>query len=576
MPLSFDATNWSDIRVVAIANSYNPVFILGSQGTPAAAPDLVLKFAPGVERIRFANTVFDRMNMGAGRTRYIARGSAEETAIFAALRPACVGKPLAERVDTAWNKKELGILLMEFNPAQKFEDVIGTANMAEIFANMMLVLQQPTIRRDMARLIAADMLLGNFDRIAFRHSETGVGYDAKMHGGNFFYTQLGGVAHLLPLDNDTVAPTTQHLSGMATQEDLYRAVIQGVALQSPVDSSGQNIFPESNQASMDWLLGPQAADSIATIIADFFFKAYNVPAARDKATYLPIAQQIVPEVRAALQEILGYRKDHPGPDGAIQGLNTIMQAYRNIEGMNYDVFKVRCRFAELMFAAANGGPVNQGATDESTQRAVAYGKYRDWKKEYLKCFAPPTFYRIPAAPPPENLGFKQKAERKGAAVRSFFGIGTSPEMVALAALRSEAHAAKSLARKSSIFEDDLKRAWDRIKDLPETDRAIVKAKILVIADLIRFDLENRCETFHEICSLAESHDWVANYYCKFIRKRLIELNWTINVFRGQVAAIQTGLGRMGETGRVADSLTAAHVRFTGLTARLVAVAAAAH
>jgi len=95
-----------------------------------------------------------------GRTRYIARGSAEEAAIFAALRPACVGKPTRPKGRYGLAKKELGILLMEFNPAQKFEDVIGTANLAEIFANMMLVLQQPTIRRDMARLIAADMLLG--------------------------------------------------------------------------------------------------------------------------------------------------------------------------------------------------------------------------------------------------------------------------------------------------------------------------------------------------------------------------------------------------------------------------------
>lgn len=558
MPLTLDHTDWSqNFRVVKIPGSANPVFILAS-GPPNSQPELVLKFAPGAERIRFANTVFERMNMSTGRTRYIDRSSPEVEVIFAALERACPrGMENRNRIQVARDHREFGVLLMEFNPGQKFEDAIGMTEEALVFHNLIEMLEKPTIRQDMARLIAADMLLGNFDRIAFmRKDDFNWG---KMHGGNFFYAQMEGVAHLLPLDNDTIAPSLQHIqvkNGPATQEDLYRAVIQGTVLNAPAE-----VFPEGTQSSLDWLLGPEAAESIAKIFAQFFRAAKKTPEARTVATYLPYAQQMVPYVRAALVEILSNRKDQHGPGGTISGLNTIMQAYKNIEGMNYDVFKVRCRFAEFMVDATGGAPVTQRDTDENVTRAVAYGKYRDWKKEYLRCLEPPENYPIPGTAPTANMGKMQKAGRK---VTSFLRIGTGD--------RNVAHDVKNWVRGGRATEDDLRQEWEWVKDIPDSDRAVVKTKLLFISELVRFDLERRFRVLNDVYTMAIAGDWVATFYCKFMCKRARQLIQTKNMIAQQTSAIKSRLAASGERSHLVMELDTAYKMYCRIVEMIIAQA----
>ena len=555
MPLQFEHTNWNLLTRATIPQSANPVFLCCSG---VEGPSLVVKFAPGVERIRFANTVFERMRMTPSRTRYVERSDSELATIFAALDRVC--PPHDPKLEKAKTELGYGVMVMELTPGQKWEDVTGIENEQEILRHYTDNLLKPSIRQDMARLIAADLLLGNFDRISFLHRVSTGAEIGKIHGGNFFYAELEGVAHLLPLDNDTVQPSKSHLPRAATPGDFYRAVIEGAMLDDP-----NGVFPENTQSSMDMLLGHDAAQVIAKIFL-FFFRQSTVPQAKDVNTFLPFAQQMVPYVREALREILGFRKDTPATptQGTTQGLNTIMKAYRNIEGMNYDVFKVRCRFAELM-TAAEGGVTAKTETDANVGRAVAYGKYRDWKEQYLHCLEMPTVYAIPLAAPAPGMKKMEKAERK---LKTWFRAEDPTEL----AQRLEAHAAKKMVRKGVADEAELRDEWDRIKNLPDTDRSVVKAKILLIAELLRMDIETRFRVFEEIRRMATAGDWVARFYCRCIRKRARQVINVRNAFSGQLRAIKSRLVMSGDRSQLVGELETAYTALDGVVNAIVVLA----
>jgi hypothetical protein len=275
---------------------------------------------------------------------------------------------------------------------------------------------------------------------------------------------------------------------------------------------------------------------------------------------------MVPYVREALREILGFRKDTPTTptQGATQGLNAIMKAYQNIEGMNYDVFKVRCRFAELM-TAAEGGVTAKTETDTNVGRAVAYGKYRDWKQQYLHCLEMPTVYPIPGVVPVPDLSKKEKVGRK---LKTFFGVGDPTEL----AERLEAHAVKTMVRKGVADEEELRDEWNKIKILPNTDRAVVKAKILLIAELLRIDIEARFHLFDEIRRLATAGDWVARFYCRFICKRARQVINVRNAFSGQLRTIKSRLASSGERSQLVDKLEKAYTALEGAVSAIVALA----
>jgi hypothetical protein len=202
-----------------------------------------------------------------------------------------------------------------------------------------------------------------------------------------------------------------------------------------------------------------------------------------------------------------------------------MKAQNNIEGMNYDTFKLKSRFANMMLDTANLDPL------EVERRSLGYAKYRDWKQGLKRLFAPVASYPLPGAYRRGNLLARgvEKLVNKG-----------------MAAEVDQAHKVKKDLRKRRLDETQLKQEWDQLKDKPDSEQAVVKAKLLCIAKLYTFDLDYRTALLPEVVMNAHvGQDWVDTFYRKAIGKRDFEFLEIMRAYKQQLNDVREMLEKIG-------------------------------
>jgi hypothetical protein len=368
--LTVDRTPWGEVTTVTTVSSSNVVykFVGGGQ-----ADVLWIKGAPGLNRVQFANDTMNRLALPS-RSRIIAWGDDEHNVVLNTVTRAG-DQDSKNKLDRIRNEA-FSLLVMPDGGKAFFEHMDAQGGSDAEVRELRRLFSMDSIRNDMARIIAADLLLGNFDRFGV-NSKGGI-----FHMGNFALDLSAG-ARFVPIDNDVVSPSIDHVvkpevPGKPKPEELYAVVIHGGRLNDP-----HQAFPSANQSDMSGLLGPNAEEKIASILYAALPDINNEQARRE---IRPFARQIVPLVRQHMSTLLGELK-HPGGDR--EGLNALMKAQQNVEGMNYDTFKLKSRFADLMLDAQNFTP------REVDIRAAAYQKYRCWKQALPRLFAPASSYPLP-------------------------------------------------------------------------------------------------------------------------------------------------------------------------------------
>lgn len=553
MAFTLQNTNWNELTAVDTpSKSANPVFKLIGQPTEI----LWLKCAPGLQRAAFAGETMNRLGFQANE-RIISRRSTEVGTIIPLLKRLCTNHTLIAELE---KRADQDLLLMANVSGTTYRDHLETLGSQEDkIKDLLQRLGTRAIRTDLAKLIAADLLLGNFDRFGIKVQaptvSTPTGINPTFHAGNFMLDLSAG-ARFLPIDNDTLVPSVenidtrtpkQKMSGElpppATTEDLYKTVILGGVLYNP-DKNGQREFASDLVPSMTAVLGPNAKQAIYLLLVECFREQDFDQKQRDLVQ--GFADKLIPEIAKQLQVLLGELKR---PGSGRQGLNDLMKSYNNLAGMNYNAFKVKCRFADLM--------VNVKKIDmaEAQKRALAYGKYRDWKPRLAILFAPVEKYGDCLRKSTEALdvGMKDRAGRKFAQAKDKFIPGqTDVEL---------SHRIKKGVRSGKFDESQLLIEYNQLKNLPNTDRAVVKAKTLCSAQLLLFDLTNRRSLLAEVAQYASLDEWVALFYCKAIYKRASELKRVYYELSTEVVTIGKWLADIKDASSLKPDLNSCKVDF---------------
>ena len=260
--------NWSELTAVSRPGaSANPVLKL-----TFGATIFWLKAAPGGQRIAFAGTVMQRVGFRRAGAEVLTHDELERLALF----PQAQFPAVKEVIDLMRERLRRGedLVLLEhvggdgtyeenvYGKDFDFDNATPEARNAAIRKHIELI-QSPRAQEDLARMIAADLLLGNFDRAAISNDSGGDSRDTHFHMGNFIYD--AATQGFLPIDNDMVAPSLEHIPRIyqgtgkerkavaATKLDLYRTAILGGGLLSDGD-----VFAKPQQADISALLGPNA------------------------------------------------------------------------------------------------------------------------------------------------------------------------------------------------------------------------------------------------------------------------------------------------------------------------------
>jgi hypothetical protein len=537
--LTVNQTPWEEVTAVSTVGSANIVFKFVGTG---ANDVLWVKGAPGLTRVQFANEAIGRLGLG-GDSRVISADDVEHAQVVAKVN-AAGDVPSKDKLNRLRTEKWGLLVMSNAGPTEYATHLDSKGGTPERVAEHLRLLGLPSIREDIARIIAADLLLGNFDRMAARANSE------KFHGGNFLIDLTAG-ARFVPIDNDVVAPSFEHVITKrdlpATPEQLYSVVIHGGMLKDD-----NHAFPASEQSSISGLLGAGSADLIYNILNSDLpgvpFKGVDAYT-EERLQIRQYAVMIAPLVKDYMRDLLVEVKN---PGGQRQGLNELMKAQDNIEGMNYDTFKLKSRFATLMVDAQNLDP------QEVERRAQAYQKYRGWKQSLVRLFAPVPQYAIPAV-------------YKNASGLSFMGRGTDKlKSKTLTATVTEAHALKKDLRKGRLDEQQLRQEWENIKGKPDTEQSVVKAKVLCISKMLTFDLESRAQLLRDVLDVHIRQTWVDTFYRKAIHKRAAQCPALLQGFRTVVNVVINRL----EEGKAKDEykeLAAAFKDFEALINRVPAI-----
>jgi hypothetical protein len=537
MGLTVDNTDWNEVvKVEYPGGTSNLVFKLtGRQGEV-----LWLKCAPGLERAEFASKVLNRVGYQS-KERIVFRDRDQAEAALIVKKIAEVGgAQLQSKIQAINGERANQPFLIMAEAGTSYQQLLTSLPSGpKQFEAHLELLKKSSIQKDIARLIAADMLLGNFDRIAAQAGGLG-----KFHAGNFVVdaTDLAAITRFLPIDNDTLAPSVDdlsqpHIGHTPTTEDLYRVVIEGGVLKQ-----NSALYSAGEQASMVQTLGTDADKAIHGTLRRIFITQFDQNPEKDKAV-MGYAQVIAPLVKEELRILLAELKQ---PGGGRTGLNKLMKAYNNAAAMNYDSFKVKCRFADLMVNAANLDPA------EAQKRAMAYGKYRDWKAEFSKLLAPPKKYAIPKPESDFKLSFGGAVTRKAGNIV----VGIAAKIKKEKSPVALSHHVKKLVREEDFKWGQLRNEYKLLKDKPDTDRAVRKAKILCIANLLKRDLQLRSELCNEVGTSAGWGECVALFYCKAMLKKRAELYQMCNQFRTEITVVCDRLNQIEDDSSLSDDLRA--------------------
>lgn len=516
MASTFLAPDWLDIKSAAPpGKSANPVLRLKFDGLV-----LWLKVSKGGERVAFAGTVMARAGFGGSGTRILR--DAELGLAFQVLGK--IGetnvsvKNVLERMDEELRNGGDAILLEDVVGSGDYRSYIekeggGALSMSTGWATHAAVVNMESTQRDLARMMAADMILGNYDRMAVNTADG----TNQFNAANFIYNAATG--NFLPIDNDTVAPSLKHVrtrgNALATQEDLYRVAIHGGIL-----ADDDCVFPQAEQGSLDVMLGAEANVYLERCLKNFYRGGYS---AEDEAIFKTAAARIAPMVKEELRQLLRETKT---PGGDREGLFRIMKSYRAIEGMNYSVFKVKCKFADLVVN-------NNASTENAASQSVDYGLYRDWKDILDEVSTRPLpSYKVPVVRL-QSLGFAQKFKRTVNTAASHVGVLDKSDL----AVKAAADAIKKSVRSGRDSVEVIRSHYEAIKDQPDTDNRIIKAKILVIGTLIRQELTEMEGFFQEVIK-RQTAGLAARFYAKAIRKKELRFHALWAAYRKQIQDLE--------------------------------------
>jgi hypothetical protein len=574
MPFTLIGTDWSELANILIPeNTSNPVFgLIGKDGTSI----LWLKYMAGVARTEFADKVVQRTGALPPGNRKILISDPEAQTVMAALervgnttQDATLKDLIQTRIASAKAKAaQKGVDLFLMAPAQGKTLDVGLGQKqtkADRETYLLSLLAVPACQKDMARMIAADLLLGNFDRFGMAKKADG-GVFVKTNMRNFMVSGNDPVhfdpaaVRLLPIDNDTLAPEPKlFITGQKpTTEEVYQMVLKGACL----NALDVKTFSSRDQISMDVVLGPQGPRAIAQVLEDMTAVGWAIggePSKELKAA----AQLIFADVQNVLRELMKELKKNPG--GNRQGLNELMKAQEKVDGMCYSTFKVKCRFAELMLSY-------NPDSEESMKKALAYGKYRDWKVQLNKLFGPVKTYTVPQHIPAEQTTTEKFGRAKTQAVATVAAIlpggkKFAANVIEKASARDHAHGIKDKVRGGEFKIPELRKELDELRKIPNPDRAVVKATVLVIAQLQLADLNLRLKFATEVFELLPMNtqdSWIPRFYGKAITKRWNNDAATMKSnFDTQVTAIKKMLVALKDDSGVGGEMTTAFMQLFG-------------
>lgn len=548
MPTTTLATlnlNWNQLKTVsAPAKSANPVLRL--EFTSGAI--YWLKVAPGGARVAFAEKTMNRAGFKSVGSHLLQPSELGSLASSGRATGAEVASKLAEMQrrlatgqdlilsshvggDGTYESKVLGDFFSR--PGSDDEKDALFRTLGHQHAQLM---QSDKAKRDLARMVAVDLLLGNVDRISKKGGEYG---EAHFHMGNFIYDAAS--TGFLPIDNDMVSPSLHHMPQIRykdetgkrqarnpTKADLYRTAILGGSLLANDD-----LWATEDQADMASMLGSNAEQVIFDIISGKWGKLKLLDDA-DEKVLRTVAASLVSMVREEVRSLVKEVKTGANDD---DGLLKTLKACENVEGMNYSVFKVRSRFAHLM-TLADQPP----SSKDTVEHALSYGMYRDWKEDFLKLVARP----VPDYPVPyvqvTKFGKSDKAMRVANTV-----LGK----VHILSLDKNEQQAKAIAKTLKKAVRDKKRRLDyealkteyekSLKGVTDSDNRIIKAKLLVIGVLVNAELAQLRTMLEEMTTAHPHQQVVAKLYAKAFAKQDAKMDAVLSAYETIVASLKRQL-----------------------------------
>lgn len=531
--------SWSNLQSVSAPSaSANPVLRLKFNDNSV----YWLKVAAGGQRIAFAETVMNRVGFNTVGSELLVPSEIDGLARFGV---PLLYQPILKKMREELAKGKDLIFSRHVGGDGTYESKVyqGAADIAEPTAQEfkqagsrhVQIMQGDRAQSDLARMIAVDLLLGNYDRAAIsKKLDSGTRND-HFHLGNFIYDAAS--QGFLPIDNDTVAPSLKHMKNVVekdstgkktsrkpTKEDLYRTAILGGALLCEED-----VFAKPDQADLGAVLGIEAEQTIYQIMASNwgFKKTFDQ---QEELDLKAAARNMVPKVRAEMRNLIHELKA-PGPNGQL-GLFKTLKAYENVEGMDYTTFKVKSRFAELM-SAANQPP----SVDSGVKYAVSYGLYRDWKEEFLRVVNHPVpTYAVPFVRV-AKLTSEDKAKRSFNTAATSLGILSGDKSETKA--KELAGKIKKNVRAEKSSYNDLKTLYEtRLKNTTDSDNRIVKAKLLMIGVLVKAELHNLLTMLTELTVPQPNQKLVARFYAKAFAKHSIKLAAVVDAYEVVVANLK--------------------------------------
>jgi hypothetical protein len=372
---SADADNidWNQATQVKRFGSTNPVFELKN----GAGNKLYVKFTEGnTDGIRFGNQVVKAAGLTAPATKFVS------------LSPGA-GHPVLDKLkslgaDVGKASQCSSLMIMDEVPGQTAGEYFENKTPQETAA----VFNDDKFQKQFGRLIAADMVTGNFDRVGFRqYSETVDGkqvpkYHTKLHVGNFHVEQDGQSWNLHTLDNETFNPHTDLLKpGNQSPEGRAELFAKGGKAD---DEKVPEHVPDSTQFSMDKMLSDATPESVKQLMDKHFgakLKGIDMGPA-----YANIAQ----EVKNGVRDIVGQLKGDGGLNEAAKEASAFSP-----QAADYDAFKIKTRYADMLtrdtsYVGLSGKVTKPISPDAALDRVKGYSEYRAWKGDLKETYYYPS------------------------------------------------------------------------------------------------------------------------------------------------------------------------------------------
>ncbi len=547
--------DWDEAVYIKTFESANPVFCLSNEGLQK----LYIKFMrPGeAYRSQFATELIRITKLTSYQSRIVDLHSEEGLKLFNVIYQ--LGQENAGVLNKIGDIK-VGIDGSERNEIMIMGDLREGRNLKPFASvsktlgdNIVLFFQNPRFIKDLGRMMAADFILGNFDRVAYIHEEferehvheewirkCPLQLGAKFHGKNFFVDP--GTGEIVPIDNEAILVAVEN-----TKTDLLnRFGWVGTLIKGGPSAGSGSTFTDSSTPSLDSILSPTMGPvAIRRICERLFFTQIQASGVNLTQFYIDVAAAIRKNVR----RIIDHLKDRMGAEG----LNSRLKFMQNDpfgyarEGLDYNAFKIKMKYAALVT-----DPTAPLADDQALRQTEEYGKYRLWKTDLQRI--PPFIFDtvLPAIVPqrPADMGFFAKGKRKIAAVAgSPFGFQFSRSI-------GEGHQGKLDIRSHRQDIEELRRFIQQFR--AGDDRSEQKALFEAIFYLTKLNMLLHREMIGEILvlihriALDRSTIFYVKAMHKYLTRTLPSITSLIERYKSYYQIIKTKSGAHGAFDPMAD------------------------